>query len=79
LVNTKEGFRINARPSDRPPLDDLDRIDWLFLRVFAGGQSQDRQSMRRRDFLGDLFALAQVSAGWPIAPRCPFFGVHTSK
>ena len=54
---------------DRPSLDDVDRIDFLFPRAFAGGQPYDRQSVRRRDYLGDLFALAQRLRGLAYSPK----------
>jgi hypothetical protein len=69
---------------DRPALDDVDRIECLFLRVFARGQAHDRQSMRRCDFLGDLFALAQRLRGLAHSPELfvppgPYFKVRSCR
>ncbi len=38
-------------------------------KAVAGGQPYDRQSVRRRDYLGDLFALAQRLRGLAHSPK----------
>ena len=60
------------------------RLDCLFMRAFGGGQPHDRQSVRRRDFLGDLFAFAQrlrVLAHSPKlpVPSGPYFKVRSCR
>jgi hypothetical protein len=41
----------------------------LFPRAFAGEQPYNRQSVRCRDYLGDLFALAQRLRGLAYSPK----------
>jgi DDE superfamily endonuclease len=95
VLGALTALKIAAMADERPiavvrrvmrawPLDDIDRIDCLFLRTFAGGQPHDRQSVRRRDFLGDLFALAQRlhrlahSPKLPV-PSGPYFKVRSCR
>src|SRR5208283_2337583 len=59
---------------DRPPLDDVDRIDFLFPRAFAGGGGSRRTgSPCAAAIISAISSPSRsVSAGWPIAPSCPF-------